>query len=65
MKTFYHGHSYTANPLACTAALASLDLVEKGSFIDSINAIQNNIPNLPLNYYNTLDLKIYVNEEQF
>ncbi|MBK7569502.1 MAG: adenosylmethionine--8-amino-7-oxononanoate transaminase [Bacteroidetes bacterium] len=40
MKTFYHGHSYTANPLACTAALASLDLVEKGSFIDSINAIQ-------------------------
>lgn len=26
-KTFYHGHSYTANPLACTAALASLDLL--------------------------------------
>lgn len=23
-----HGHSYTANPLACTAALASLDLLE-------------------------------------
>jgi len=28
-RTFYHGHSYTANPLACTAALASLDLMEK------------------------------------
>jgi len=27
--TFYHGHSYTANPLACTAALASLDLLLK------------------------------------
>jgi adenosylmethionine-8-amino-7-oxononanoate aminotransferase len=24
---FYHGHSYTANPLACAAALASLDLL--------------------------------------
>ena len=27
-KTFFHGHSYTANPLACTAGLASLDLLE-------------------------------------
>ena len=25
-KTFFHGHSYTANPLACAAALASLKL---------------------------------------
>jgi adenosylmethionine-8-amino-7-oxononanoate aminotransferase len=30
-KTLFHGHSFTANPLACTAALASLDLLlEKG-----------------------------------
>ncbi len=29
LKTFYHGHSFTANPLACTAALASLDLLQK------------------------------------
>ena len=28
-KTLFHGHSFTANPLACTAALASLDLVEE------------------------------------
>jgi adenosylmethionine---8-amino-7-oxononanoate aminotransferase len=27
-KSFLHGHSYTANPLACTAALASLDLLQ-------------------------------------
>jgi len=27
LKTLYHGHSYTANPLACTAAIASLDLL--------------------------------------
>lgn len=26
MKTLFHGHSFTANPIACTAALASLDL---------------------------------------
>lgn len=28
-KTFFHGHSYTGNPLSCAAALASLDLLEK------------------------------------
>jgi len=27
LKTLFHGHSYTANPLACTAGLASLDLL--------------------------------------
>lgn len=27
-KAFAHGHSYTANPLGCAAALASLDLLE-------------------------------------
>ena len=28
-KTFFHGHTYTANPLACAAAIANLDLFEK------------------------------------
>jgi len=28
-KTFYHGHTYTANPVACSAALASLGVFEK------------------------------------
>lgn len=28
-KTFFHGHSYTANPVACAAALANMDLMEK------------------------------------
>ena len=27
MKTFFHGHSFTANPLSCAAANASLDLL--------------------------------------
>jgi len=29
LKTFFHGHSYTANPVACAAALASLDLFQQ------------------------------------
>ena len=28
MLTLYHGHSFTANPLGCAAALASLALLE-------------------------------------
>jgi adenosylmethionine---8-amino-7-oxononanoate aminotransferase len=28
-KTFFHGHSFTANPLACTAARASLKLLQR------------------------------------
>lgn len=29
MKTFFHGHSYTGNPLACAAANASLELMNE------------------------------------
>ncbi|MFH1753773.1 MAG: adenosylmethionine--8-amino-7-oxononanoate transaminase, partial [Candidatus Omnitrophota bacterium] len=28
-KTFYHGHTYTANPLSCSAAVASLEVFEE------------------------------------
>jgi adenosylmethionine-8-amino-7-oxononanoate aminotransferase len=35
-KTFYHGHSYTGNPLSCAAALASLDLLTEQSCIDKV-----------------------------
>jgi adenosylmethionine-8-amino-7-oxononanoate aminotransferase len=38
-KTFFHGHSFTANPVACAAALASLDLFEKNECIKNIERI--------------------------
>jgi adenosylmethionine---8-amino-7-oxononanoate aminotransferase len=39
MKTFFHGHSFTANPLACAAALASLDLMQKESCRQQVDMI--------------------------
>ena len=35
-KTFFHGHSYTANPLACAVGLASLDLFEQNDVLQRI-----------------------------
>ncbi len=35
-KTFYHGHSYTGNPLACAAAIANLEIFEKDKTLESL-----------------------------
>jgi adenosylmethionine-8-amino-7-oxononanoate aminotransferase len=37
MKTFFHGHSYTANPISCAAACASIDLLS--TYQDRIHAL--------------------------
>jgi adenosylmethionine---8-amino-7-oxononanoate aminotransferase len=37
-KTFYHGHTYTGNALACAAGLASLDLFEKNRLLEKLPA---------------------------
>lgn len=39
IKTFFHGHSFTANPIACAVANASLDLLDKQETIDAIEQI--------------------------
>ena len=41
-KTFFHGHSYTANPVACAAALASLDLLLQDKCLENIARISQN-----------------------
>jgi adenosylmethionine-8-amino-7-oxononanoate aminotransferase len=35
-KTFFHGHTYTGNPLACAVALANLDVFEKEGLIEKV-----------------------------
>ncbi|WP_339209662.1 adenosylmethionine--8-amino-7-oxononanoate transaminase [Paenibacillus sp. FSL K6-3182] len=37
-KTFFHGHSYTGNPLGCAVALASLKLFEERNMIEGVRA---------------------------
>jgi adenosylmethionine-8-amino-7-oxononanoate aminotransferase len=35
-KSFFHGHTYTGNPLGCAAALASLELFDRENIIERI-----------------------------
>ncbi|MFZ5803093.1 MAG: adenosylmethionine--8-amino-7-oxononanoate transaminase [Candidatus Omnitrophota bacterium] len=37
-KAFFHGHTYTANPLACRVALANLGLFEKRQLIQALES---------------------------
>jgi adenosylmethionine-8-amino-7-oxononanoate aminotransferase len=42
-KTFFHGHSYTANPLACAVALASLDLFREEGTLERVAALEGTL----------------------
>lgn len=37
-RTFFHGHTYTGNPLGCAAALASLALFEKNNVLENVRS---------------------------
>jgi adenosylmethionine---8-amino-7-oxononanoate aminotransferase len=36
-RHFFHGHTYTGNPLGCAAALATLDLLADGTIVRDVN----------------------------
>ncbi len=36
LRTFFHGHTYTGNPLACAAALACLEVFEEERTLDKL-----------------------------
>lgn len=38
-KTFYHGHTYTANPLGCAAALATLEIFEREKTLQKVKKL--------------------------
>lgn len=38
-RTFYHGHTYTGNPLACVAALASLKLFDEHNVLANVRRL--------------------------
>ncbi|WP_328803539.1 adenosylmethionine--8-amino-7-oxononanoate transaminase [Paenibacillus silvestris] len=37
-KTFFHGHSYTGNPLGCAVALASLKLFKENNLLEGVRS---------------------------
>ncbi|MBI4456096.1 MAG: adenosylmethionine--8-amino-7-oxononanoate transaminase [Acidobacteria bacterium] len=42
-KTFFHGHSYSANPLGCAVALASLELFRTENVLERVRALEQQL----------------------
>ncbi len=38
-KTFYHGHTYTANPISCAAGLASMKVFKQDKVLDNVRSL--------------------------
>ncbi len=52
-KNFFHGHSYTANPLACAVAVASLKLLQSEEVQTQIHSLASHLT----------EIKIVISEE--
>ncbi len=50
-RTFFHGHSYTANPLGCSAASASLNLLESSEEIMKRERLVQNLSTLSSTFW--------------
>lgn len=42
-KTFFHGHTYTGNPLACAAALATLEIFDERPILENVQLLANRL----------------------
>src|SRR5207244_3491814 len=42
-RTFFHGHSFTANPLACAVALASLNLFRDEPVLERVVRLERQL----------------------
>jgi adenosylmethionine---8-amino-7-oxononanoate aminotransferase len=42
-RAFFHGHSYTANPVACAVGVASLDLFRDEAVLDRVRALERQL----------------------
>lgn len=51
-KTFFHGHTFTANPLACGAAFASLELFRKHRILEKLKPKINFMERRLADFYN-------------
>ncbi|MEW6662226.1 MAG: adenosylmethionine--8-amino-7-oxononanoate transaminase [Bacillota bacterium] len=51
LKTFFHGHTYTGNPLCCVAALANLDLFEQNNLLNHVQDLARVMARELKNFY--------------